>query len=122
MEITFSKQERRVPVTIMKVAGKVDSSNYQEFTDKAMQAVARDGFYLLIDLSECEYMSSAGLRSLNEIFMFFKKSFPKDEASRLSSRMKLLNPQSKVLDTLKLTGVDVFFEIHTDMETAIASF
>ena len=122
MEITFSKQERRVTVTIMQVAGKVDSSNYQDFTKSAIDAVARDAHYLLIDLSACEYMSSAGIRSLNEIYIFFKKSFPHDEVGQRAHRMKLLGPTEKLMNVFSISGVDAFFEIYGDLETAVASF
>jgi anti-anti-sigma factor len=121
MEITISQQTSRVPVTIITVQGSVDSSNYQEFTNAARTSVEAGAHYLLVDLSRCDYMSSAGIRSLNEIFLLFRKSHP-DEGGARSQHIKLFNPSPKLMEVFSISGVDAFFEIHSNFETAIASF
>lgn len=121
MQITISQKNARVPVTVMQVQGKVDSATYQEFTTAARKAILDGAQYLLVDLSACEYMSSAGIRSLNEIFLLFRKNFP-DEQNTRSQHMKLFNPTDKVREVFSISGVDAFFEIHDNFETAAASF
>ena len=121
MQITISQKKARVPITVMQVQGKVDSATYQEFTAAARQAVLEGAQYLLVDLSACEYMSSAGIRSLNEIFLLFRKSFA-DEKDARSQHLKLLNPNDELREVLAISGVDAFFEIHNNFETAAASF
>ena len=121
MEITISQKEARVQVTVMQVQGKVDSSTYQEFTTAARKVILEGAQYLLLDLSNCEYMSSAGIRSLNEMYLLFRKNFPAEQGTR-SERLKLFNPSDKLREVFSISGVDAFFEIHADKETAIASF
>ena len=124
MEIAISQTQARVPVTILQVQGKIDSTNYQEFGAAAQQVMEAGAEYLLIDLSYCGYISSAGIRSLNEIFLKFRKSHP-DESREKDSRsqhVKLLKPSEKISDVLAISGVDAFFEIHTDLAAALASF
>lgn len=121
MEITISQKTARVSVTVMQVQGSVDSSNYQDFTSAARKAILEGAQYLLVDLSACDYMSSAGIRSLNEIFLLFRKNFADEQGGR-SQHLKLLNPSDRLREVFSISGVETFFEIHADIETAIASF
>jgi len=124
MEITTSQLKGRVPVTVFHVQGVVDSSTYQEFNERLRQAVEGGAEYLLLDLAGVFFMSSAGIRSLNEISLYLRKKFPQETASKgkRSRHLKLLNPRERVLDVLKMSGVGMFFEIHADLEKAVASF
>ena len=122
MEITTSQKQGRIPVAVFQIQGTVDSANYQDFSRRLRAQVDAGADYLLLDLSGVSYMSSAGIRSLNELSLLLRGKFPQDEKSRMSKRVKLLNPQERVLDVLKLSGVDQVFEIHANLETALASF
>lgn len=110
----------RVPVTVLHVQGMVDSATYQDFTTYMKNAIAGGAEYLLLDLAGVSYMSSAGIRSLNEMSLFLKGKFA--DQGKVSSRLKLLNPTERVLDTFKISGVNVFFEIYASLESAVASF
>lgn len=124
MEITISQKQSRVLVTVMRVAGSIDSSNYQEFSAAINQTVATGTHYLLLDLSACGYMSSAGIRSLNEAYLLFRKTYPVPnlEKTAISPWIKLLNPSAKIAEVLAMSGVDSFFATYTDLDTAVASF
>jgi anti-anti-sigma factor len=125
MEITISQKQGRVPVTVFHVTGVIDSSSHQGLTDRLRKAIEEDGVeYLLIDLAEVPFISSAGIRSLNEISLLLDRKFPREKIGKVahSSHLKLLDPQKSVSDTLQLSGVDMFFETHTDLERAVASF
>ena len=125
MEISTSQAQARVPVTILRISGVVDSSNYSEFSDVAREAIEVGGAeYLILDLSAVSYMSSAGLRSINEIFLLFRKKHPNEvsNATEKSRRLKLLGPQEMVAQTLSMSGVDTFLETHRDLQSALASF
>jgi anti-anti-sigma factor len=124
MDITISQMQGRVPVTVLHVTGEVDSSNYMEFSSAMRKAIDGGADYLLIDMGKVSFISSAGIRSLNEIWLLLKKKHPpkKENQGPLSLHLKLLNPTVNVSDELKLSGVDAFFELHTDLDKAIASF
>ena len=122
MEITTSQKQGRVPVAVFHVQGVVDSASYQEFSRRLREQVETGAEYLLLDLAGVSYMSSAGIRSLNELALLMRGKFAQDEKTQMSKRVKLLNPQERVLDVLKLSGVDLVFEIHSNLETAVASF
>ena len=124
MEITTSQIQGRVPVTVLRVQGTVDSSTFQDFTNIMRTAIDGGAEFLLLDLTEVPFMSSAGIRSLNEISMFLLKKFPQEKLgwTPRSSRLKLLNPSIRVDEVFKISGVDTVFEIHSEMEEAVASF
>jgi anti-sigma B factor antagonist len=124
MKITTSQLQGRVPVTVLHVQGAVDSSTFQDFTNAMRTAVEGGAEFLLLDLAEVPFMSSAGIRSLNEITLFLRKKFPQEKLgwTPRSSRLKLLNPKERVSDVFKMSGVDAIFEIHTELEQAVASF
>lgn len=110
----------RVPVTVLRVQGVVDSSTFQGFTTAMKNAIEGGAEYLLLDLAGVSFVSSAGIRSLNEIALILRGKFADRE--KRSSRLKLLNPAERVLESLKTSGVDAFFEIHANLEKAVASF
>jgi anti-anti-sigma regulatory factor len=60
MQINFSKQESRVPVTVMQLKGNLDASNYTEVIARAQDAYDEGARNLLIDLSKVPYVSMQG--------------------------------------------------------------
>ena len=136
MNITITQAEGKVPVTIMHIQGEIDASNFQRVIAKARQAYDTGARDLLLDLSDVPYMGSSGLVALHSVAVLMRGETPPDpeagwEALRsigrdrevgLQQHVKLLNPQPRVKRVLEMAGFDRFFEIHTDQETAIASF
>ena len=136
MQISFSKQESRVPVTIMKLTGNLDASNYADVIARAQDAYDEGARHLLIDLSETPYVSSAGLMSLHSAALIFAgQSMKSKEAGRPAFRsinaqnektvrlcVKLLKPQPAVEQVLDMVGLKQFLDIYTDIEIAVQSF
>jgi anti-sigma B factor antagonist len=61
MEITTQEFKH---CDLIKVTGRVDSATAPEFSTALEKAVGRGRFKLVVDMSELEYMSSAGFRAL----------------------------------------------------------
>ena len=136
MQVHSFKQEGRVPVTVMKLAGNLDASNYAEVIAKAQEYYDEGARNLLIDLSEVPYVSSAGLMSLHTAALIFAgHSMKSKESGRPISRsvnaqnekavrqhLKLLNLQPAVEQVLNVVGLKQFLDIYTDLETAVKSF
>ncbi len=136
MQISISKQEGRVLVTIMQLTGELDASNYTDVINKAQESYNDGVRDLLIDLSKVPYVSSAGLMSLHTVVLIFAgQSMESKETGRPSFRsinpqsdniglehVKLLNPQPAVEQVLDVVGLKQFLDIHTNLEAAIQSF
>jgi anti-anti-sigma regulatory factor len=135
MQISFSKHEGRVPVTVVKLAGNLDASNYATVIAKTQDAYDEGARNLLIDLSGVPYVSSAGLMSLHTVALLFGGYAMKNGSGRPAFRsinaqnekivrqhVKLLNPRPAVEEVLDVVGLKHFLDIYTDLETAVQSF
>ncbi len=67
MDIIVSKEQGRVPVSILKVVGQLDGQSYQKLVDAARDEFTSGARNFLLDFTELTYISSAGLVSLHTI-------------------------------------------------------
>jgi anti-anti-sigma regulatory factor len=135
MQITLTKQNGLVPVSVLKLTGNLDASNYAAVIAKAQEAYDDGARDLLIDLSGVPYVSSAGLMSLHTVALIFGGYAMKNGAGRPAFRSvnaqnekvvrqhtKLLGPQASVAEVLDTVGLRQFLDVHADFEQAIQSF
>lgn len=136
MQISFSKQQGNVPVMVMTLTGNIDASSYTDVIQKAQEAFDEGSRNLLIDLGAVPYVSSAGLMSLHTVVKIFAgqsvqpkdggrpsfRAINKDQDDAVRAHVKLLNPQPAVEQVLEMVGLKLFFDIHTNLETAVNSF
>src|SRR5581483_11740241 len=81
MEITVSKQQGKVPVTVVQPHGDVDASNYTELISKVEELHKNGVNDFVIDLSDVSFMSSAGLVALHSIAIMMRGEKPMDPQS-----------------------------------------
>ena len=132
MDVTVTQENGRVPVSVIQVAGNTDSASADEFEKKVMEVIDGGARHLILDLSKVPYMSSAGLRVLQNAFDKLrslstsesdKEMYRKiNEGSFTSPNLKLLNPTKDVVEVLKMTGFDMLVSIETDLKKAVDSF
>jgi anti-anti-sigma factor len=132
MEIIVVQEQGRVPVTVLQVVGKTDSASANEFEQKVMEVIDAGARYLVLDLSKVPYMSSAGLRALQEIFNKLRSITGNESDKEMyrrindgtfkSPNLKLLNPTKEVQEVLKMSGFDMLVSIESDLKTSVASF
>ena len=132
LQIAVEQAQGRVPVTIIRAEGVVDAATYQALQTAVDTAYAAGVQYLLFDLTNISYMSSAGLRVLHrlidrlrddgsaEVGAASKAGMTSD--SLKSPHVKLLNPSKNVRRLLEVSGFELLFDTHTDLDTALASF
>jgi anti-anti-sigma regulatory factor len=136
MNISVSRAQGRVPVTILCPQGELDASNYQELIWAAQEVVRGGGQDILLDLSQTTYMSSSGLVALQSTAALLRGEEPpdpdagwgafraidRDREAGFQEHFKLLNPQPRVDHVLDMVGFKLFLEVYDDLEAAIASF
>jgi len=134
--MTIESIQGKESVTILALRGDLDASNFESVITKAKELYASGTRRLLVDMSELNFMSSSGLVALHSIILLMRGENPPDPQSGWAAfhaidrerdsgpqtNVKLLNPQPKVFTSLQKTGMDGFFEIFTDRQTALASF
>jgi anti-anti-sigma factor len=132
MEIRISTVNARVRITVMQIKGNVDSVTYPIFQAKADEVIKNGAHYILVDLSEAPFVSSAGLRVLHNIFNLLRSAnndLNDDELRRKmraggykSPYIKVTNLSSQVKDAFIISGFDTYIEVHDDIKKAVASF
>ncbi len=136
MNIIVKQAQARVPVTIMQLHGELDASNYLDVIARAKEIYAAGTRNLLLDLSDLSFMASSGLVALHSTALIMRGDEPpdpeygwsafrairKDVEGDFEQHCKILNPQPAVDRVLEVAGFKVSLEVHTDLETALASF
>ncbi len=132
MDIKVTTENGRVPVTVVSVTGNIDTSSFEGFLSKAEELLAGGAQYILVDLSNVPYMSSAGLRVMNLLFNRLRSSYSdmtEDEVLKAvnagtykSPNLKLLNLSEQTKFAFETAGFDMYIETFTDRNTAINSF
>jgi anti-sigma B factor antagonist len=99
---------------MLKVKGRVDSATAPEFT-RALEKVTNDGrFKIALDMSELEYMSSAGFRALLATQRNCKR-YNRGE-------LVLVNVPDRIREALELAGFTELFKTFDDPLEAVGNF
>jgi len=132
LEMTSSTQTGRFPVTIIRVAGNVDTSNYQAFQEYLNKQVADGARRVLLDFKRTGRITSAGLRAIHNLFHALRdihKDADDDELRKLMSAgaykapyLKAVYLSNEVAEVFRLAGFEIYIEIFDDEEAALNSF
>ena len=97
-------------VIVISVSGSLDGSTYQKAQEEIMKLVS-PGCCLVLDLSKCSYISSAGLRVL---LMITKQLDSK------KGRWAFAGLSDEIKDVMDMTGFSGFFKTFATIEEASA--
>lgn len=136
MNISVSQAQGSVPVTILKLDGQLDGQNFQELISKAQELHSAGQRDFLLDLSDLNYISSAGLVALHSLALLTRgeeipdvergwsayRSMGRSGEAGVQKHVKLLNPRTEIMSVLDMVGFSTIFEIYTDREEAVNSF
>ena len=132
MEISVSQQQGRVPVTVLHIAGRINLGNASEVEQKAREIYQDGSRNMIIDLSEVESLTSAGLRAIHIVYKFFRDAAPpetgndaleeRDPTSIKSPYIKLAGASPDIRRVLKIAGFELFLETYDTVDEAVASF
>lgn len=135
MELTVTKAQGKVPVSVIKIKGDLDASSYLELVKAAQELYDAGVQDLLLDMTDLAFISSAGLASLHIITKLFRgeksdttdgwntfKEIDRNRDSGLQKHIKLFNPSADVDNVLDTVGFKQFFEVFTDFDVALQSF
>ncbi len=107
-----SKQYKRVD--LVEVVGRIDSSTARQL-EQALQKIIKQGRYrIVVNLSETEYISSAGLRSLLSALKQVRRFNRGD--------LRLAGMPDKIKKVFGLVGLLELFQSFDECVDAVASF
>ena len=136
MNILVTKEAGPVEVTVLRVEGQLDGQSYQDLIVKARELFSAGSQDFLLDLTDLNYISSAGLVALHSIALMLKgeempdtehgwsayRSMGRGSEAGMQTHIKLLNPREEVKSVLEMVGFDRVFEVFTDRDEAVKSF
>jgi hypothetical protein len=115
----------------MRLKGDFDYMSVDAFDREAKNAWEKGGKNFLIDMSGVTFMSSVGIRSLHHLYDLLHPATAEEtkaihrgvlDGTYKAPHLKLLNPTKRVLDSLKLTSLDMYYDILGNEQEAIAAF
>ena len=128
-DIQLTTETGRVPVTIARISGDIDSATSKLLQDRLMGAIHSGARHIVVDLARVPYMSSAGLRVLHEVFNQLRKANNEIDDDGLRKKMreggyksphlKVANLSEQVRLGFETAGFDVYIEAFDDVKTAI---
>jgi anti-sigma B factor antagonist len=96
-------------VKILNVSGRIDANTAHELQDVVLKTAHHDR-KLLLDLSNVNYMSSAGLR----VMLLLHREIHENEG-----RVILVGLQDRIRDAMEMTGFLKYFAVVPDVQTGI---
>jgi len=132
MEIKATTQNARVAVSIMQITGKIDSLTHSDFQKQADELIDNSARFILVDFAHVEYISSAGLRVLHNIFNKLRTLHQDVNDDELRKKMstggykspyiKVANLSSQIREIFEISGFETYIEVFDDTDKALASF
>ena len=122
MEIEVYQQQGRVPVTILTIRGDIDAQTYDQLQNQVQSSIKAGARNFLLDMAGVNYISSYGVRALSQIYDWLRDAGETPIAGHKSPHVKLVNVSAPVSKVLETTGMDLYLDIYSDRENAIAAF
>jgi anti-anti-sigma factor len=107
-----------VPVTIFHVRGWLDAQSEEQLLEAARTSYEEGARYLLIDMSELDTLTSAGMRALQKVYQIFT---PKEDHFKVA-HLKLCNAPPQIYNVLGITGFLHNIPMYESMDAALQTF
>jgi anti-sigma B factor antagonist len=119
--VSFTWEERKMEITeskagtahVLSLSGRLDATTSSQLEKVVVERLQSGENRLLFDLSNLQYISSAGLRSLAAVLVKCR-----DEGGD----MKLAALNERVTRVFKIIGFDLLMSVTDTPETAISEF
>jgi anti-anti-sigma factor len=118
LRISSEQMQADVPVTVLQLRGWLDAQSEGQLLEAARNSYDGGARYLLIDMSELDTLTSAGMRALQKCFQIFT---PKEDQFKVA-HLKLCNAPPQIYNVLGITGFLQNIPMYESMETALQSF
>jgi len=117
-KITSEQMQAEVPVTVFHVRGWLDAQSEEQLLGAAR--IAHDGGarYLLIEMSELDTLTSAGMRAIQKVYQMYT---PREDHFKVA-RLKLCNAPPQIYNVLGITGFLQNIPMYESIDAALESF
>jgi anti-anti-sigma factor len=117
-KMTSEQIQARVPVTVFHVGGWLDAQSESQLLEAARSAHETGARYLLIEMSELDILTSAGMRAIQKVYQMFT---PPDDPHK-TVRLKLCSAPPQIYNVLGITGFLQNLPMYESLESALETF
>lgn len=107
------KETNEGDVAVLAPVGRIDSSNAKQFEEALLGRLTTTEGGVLVDLSELQYISSAGLR----VVLLAAK-----QQQQKGRKFALCSPSPEILEVFEVSGFNKIIDIHQQKNDALAKF
>ncbi len=118
LRISTEQAQADVPVTVFRLRGWLDAQSEDQLLEAARTTYDGGARYLLIDMSDLDTLTSAGMRALQKVYQIFT---PRDDPSRVA-HLKLCNAPPQIYNVLGITGFLQNIPMYESTDAALQSF
>jgi len=118
LRISSEEVQADVPVTLFRLRGWLDAQSEEQLLEAARTTYDSGARYLLIDMTDLDTLTSAGMRALQKVYQIFT---PKEDQFKLA-HLKLCNAPPQIYNVLGITGFLQNIPMYESQETALHSF
>lgn len=111
---SVEKVQGDVPITIFHLRGWLDAQSEDEFVKWAEEAYQNGVRNLLLDLSELDTLTSAGMRAIQRVYKLY--------TAQENSQLKMAAAPPQVYHSLKITGFLKTIPMYESVQSAVDSF
>ena len=115
---SVEKVQGPVPITVFHLRGWLDAQSEDDLVKWASEAYEQGARYLLLDLSELDTLTSAGMRAIQKVY----KMYTTEDADIEFARLKMASAPPPVYHALKITGFLKSIPMYESVQSAIDSF
>ena len=116
--IVSEQVQAGVPVTVFHIRGWLDAQSEAQLLENARLTYDEGARYLLINMSDLDTLTSAGMRALQKVYQIFT---PKEDQFKIA-HLKLCNAPPQIYNVLGITGFLQNIPMYESMDTALDSF
>ena len=118
LKIISEEVQAGVPVTVLHIGGWLDAQSEGQLLESARLAHDAGARYLLIDMSDLDTLTSAGMRALQKVYQIFT---PREEQFKIA-RLKLCNAPPQIYNVLGITGFLQNIPMYESTDAALETF
>jgi anti-anti-sigma regulatory factor len=118
LKITSEQLQADVPVTVFHLRGWLDAQGEGYLLESARTAHDGGAEYLLIDMSDLNTLTSAGMRAIQKVYQIFT---PKEDHFKVA-HLKLCNAPPPIYNVLGITGFLQNIPMYETRDAALESF
>jgi len=118
LKITSEQRQACVPVTVFYLRGWLDAQSEAQLLEAARDTYDGGARYLLIDMSDLNTLTSAGMRALQKVYQIFT---PREDQFKVA-HLKLCSAPPQIYNVLGITGFLQNIPMYESIDTALETF